>query len=58
MRKWLAALPLFVALGASWVHFTGALAESSFRQIFLAASALWFVLALWAQREKKSGPAN
>jgi hypothetical protein len=52
MRKWVAAVPLVAALGAAWAHFTGNLDQEAFRRIFLVASALWFILALWAQSEK------
>lgn len=53
MTRWLvAAIPLLAAVAASWFRFTGALAEETFRGIFLAGSAAWFVLALHAQASR------
>lgn len=53
MMRWLLAVaPLLAAVAAAWLRFTGGLPEEAFRSIFLAGSAGWFVLAMWAQARR------
>lgn len=53
MMRWMVAvIPLLAAAGVAWLRFTGGMAEEDFRVAFLAASAAWFALAMWAQARR------
>lgn len=53
MMRWLlAVVPLLAAVAAAWLRFTGSLSEDAFRSVFLAGSAAWFALAMWAQAQR------
>lgn len=56
--KWCAGLTLVAATVLGWMHFAGLLGLETFRTAFLVASALWFVLAFLAQRDKTGGISN